>query len=90
LFRSADYQPASLLLPLAGGKPALRKLSMTLDGKESARRKPQNVRILARGSNTQTTPDRVMVRSAATWQSMRLHGLLRGARNDDGFDLRVL
>jgi hypothetical protein len=35
---------------LHGWKPALRKLSMTLDGRESARRKPQNARIFARGS----------------------------------------
>jgi hypothetical protein len=40
--------------------------------------------------NAQTTPDRVIARSEATWQSMRLRGLLHCARNDDGFDLRVL
>jgi hypothetical protein len=40
--------------------------------------------------NTQTTPDRVIARSAATRQSRRLHGLLRCIRNDDGFDLCVL
>jgi hypothetical protein len=48
--RSAGFQPASLLFPLAGWKPALRKLSMTLDGRESVRRKPQNACIVARGS----------------------------------------
>jgi hypothetical protein len=50
LIRSAGFQPASLLFPLAGWKPTLRKLSMTVDGRESARRKPRNARIFARGS----------------------------------------
>jgi hypothetical protein len=42
--------------------------------------------------NTQTTPDRVIARSVATWQSMKPHGLPRryAPRNDDGFDLGVL